>query len=518
MAVKRSTIGALLLVFLGVAAVLGWHFLKPLVFDWSQRRTSDAPGAEVTVRIGGDNYLGYWFVTSPEMRKQAARRGIGIQYEDDGGAYGDRLQKFAAGEYDAIVLPVNSYLQHGAAVDFPGVIVAAISESQGADGMVGFADQLPSGKIEDLNDADLEIVYTSASPSEFLLDLTIADFDLDELQSGDRWRREVGSSRDVYKQARDNQGDVFVLWEPDLSRALSLPGMKYVWGSDRFSGYIVDVFVFRRDFLKARGDAVREFLAIYFRVMQGYANNRDKMVSEMRRSTDLKEDVIREMLPKIEWLDLEENRRLQFGMSRDAGEQVEEGIINTIISCTDVMLRTHRLERDPLEGNPYLITNSSVLEALMETVNVAAVGVGAGIEVVFEPLEEDGWQRLREVGTFRVEPITFQTWNNQLDDAGKESIDRIAQLLTHNYPSYRVIVRGHTAPGGDEAANAKLSLERAEVVMQYLKAVHSLDPNRLRAEGMGSAEPPRRKPGESPRAYQYRLSRVEFKAVEANPL
>jgi len=257
MAVKRSTIGALLLLLLGVAGVLGWYFLRPLLFDWSQRRTSDATGAEVTLRIGGDNYLGYWFITSPEMRKQAARRGIGIQFEDDGGAYSDRLQKFAAGEYDAIVLPVNSYLQHGAAVNFPGVIVAAISESKGADGMVGFADQLPSGKIEDLNDADLEIVYTSASPSEFLLDLTIADFDLDELQSGDRWRREVGSSREVYKQARDNQGDVFVLWEPDLSRALSLPGMKYVWGSDRFSGYIVDVFVFRRDFLKDRGEAVR---------------------------------------------------------------------------------------------------------------------------------------------------------------------------------------------------------------------------------------------------------------------
>ena len=56
--------------------------------------------------------------------------------------------------------------------------------------------ELPSGKIEDLNDADLEIVYTSASPSEFLLDLTIADFDLDELAAGDRWRVEAEGSRD----------------------------------------------------------------------------------------------------------------------------------------------------------------------------------------------------------------------------------------------------------------------------------------------------------------------------------
>lgn len=515
---KRSTVGAILLLVLGAAAVVGWYFLKPLVFEWGQRRTSDATGAEVTLRIGGDNYLGYWFITSPEMRKQAARHGLGIQFEDDGGAYSDRLAKFAAGEYDAIVLPVNSYLQHGAGVEFPGVIVASIAESKGADGMVAFADQLPSGKIEDLNDAELRIVYTSASPSEFFLDLIIADFDLDELRGADRWRVEVDSSREVYKRAKNNEGDVFVLWEPDLSRALSLPGMTDIWGSDRFSGYIIDVFVFRREFLKDRSEAVREFLSTYFRVLQSYANNRDKMIEEMSRSTDLKEDVIREMIQKIEWFDLEENRRLQFGISRDAGEQVNDGLINTILSATDVMLRAGRLERDPLEGNPYLITNSSVLEALVETGSVAAVAGGGEQPVAFERLEEAAWDRLREVGTFRVEPITFQSWNNRLTDDGKESIDRIAQLLTHHYPGYRVIIRGHTAPGGDEAANVELSLERARVVQQYLKAVHEIDPDRMLAQGMGSQQPPRRKPGESPRAYQYRLPRVEFTAVEANPL
>ena len=117
---KRSTVGALLILFIGAAGVLGWVYLRPLLFDRDQRRTSDAAGAETTLRFGGDNYLGYWFITSPEMRKQAARAGLSVRFEDDGGAYSERLAKFAAGEYDAIVLPVNSYLQHGAAVSFPG--------------------------------------------------------------------------------------------------------------------------------------------------------------------------------------------------------------------------------------------------------------------------------------------------------------------------------------------------------------------------------------------------------------
>ena len=515
---KRSTLGALLLFLIGAIGVVGWYLLQDQFLDWGQRRTSDATGTDATIRFGGDNYLGYWFITSPEMRKQAAQRGIGIQFTDDGGAYAERLRKFADGEYDAIVLPVNSYLQHGASVQFPGVIVASIAESKGADGIVGFSDSLPNGKLEELNDAELGIVYTSASPSEFLLDLTIADFDLDELAGGDRWRVEADGSADVYKRAKNNQGDVFVLWEPDLSRALSLPGMTYVWGSDRFSGYIVDVFVFHREFLRKEGDAVVEFLRTYFRVLSSYANNRDKLIKEIRRSTDLEKDAIEGMLKKIEWLDLEENRRLQFGISRDPGEQVTDGIINTIISCTDVMMRTRRLGSDPLEGNPYLITNSTVLEELVDTAGPAAIAAEGAADVSFEAISDADWQRLREVGTFRVEPITFQSWNNRLTDDGKESVDKIAQLLTHHYRGYRIIVRGHTGPGGDESANEALSLERAQAVQQYLKAVHSIDPNRLLAEGMGSKEPPRRKPGESPRAYQYRLSRVEFTAVEANPL
>lgn len=125
---------------------------------------------------------------------------------------------------------------------------------------------------------------------------------------------------------------------------------------------------------------------------------------------------------------------------------------------------------------------------------------------------------MREIGTFRVEDITFQSWNNMLTDEGKERVDKIAGLLKNNYPGYRVIVRGHSGPGGDEEENIKLSLERAHVVAQYLKAVHDIDANRIKAEGLGSSRPAPKRAGESMRSYRYRLSRVEFVAVEGDSL
>jgi hypothetical protein len=288
---KRATLAAALIVLLGGLAVLVAKFLWPYATQkyeaYKQTVTSDSR-VSTTIRMGGDGYLGYWFITAPDTRREAARRGIAMTFQDDGGAYATRLQKFANREYDAIVLPVNSYLQHGAAHKFPGVIMAAIAESKGADAIVGFADKFPTGNIRDLNNPDLKVVYTADSPSAFLLDLTIVGFDLFHLTSTNTWRVEVSGAREALERARRHEGDMFVLCEPELSRALhEVPELKYLWGSDRFSGYIKDVFVFHRDFVQRHDKALLDFFDVYFTVMRSYANDRTRLLSDIAQSVHL---------------------------------------------------------------------------------------------------------------------------------------------------------------------------------------------------------------------------------------
>lgn len=516
---KRSTIGFLAILLLGLIGVFGYRWLKPKLFERKQYQTSDA-SVSWKFRIGGDNYLGYWFITAPEMVKESARKSFSIAFTDDGGAYADRLEKFAKGEYDAIVLPVNSYLEHGARYKFPGVIVAAISASSGADGIAAFADKLPTGKVADLNDPNLKFVFTEASPSEFLLQLTIADFDLANLRSEDRsWQTRVGSSKEVYERARKRQGDVFVLWEPDLSKALELPGMKYVWGSDKFAGYITDVFVFRRTIVERQHDNVLTFLKTYFRVLAVYANDRERMIGEMIKSTGLKRKSIEENgLAKINWFDLRKNAARQFGIARNPGDVTQEGVVDTIIASTRVMLNAKVFTENPLGGkSPYYILNSNFIKELAKSDMVVAAASGKKGTQKFLSLDNAEWSRLREVGAMRVEPITFQGWSSQLTVEGKELVDRIAQMLVNNYPAYRVVVRGHTGPG-NEPVNVTLSQARAETVVRHLAAVHSADLNRFRAEGAGSRFPLTKRYGESPREFMYRQERVEFVLFEERTL
>jgi hypothetical protein len=520
MANKRSTVAAVLILLLGGIAVLAAKFLWPYATSryeaYKQIATSDSR-VSTTIRIGGDGYLGYWFITAPDTRREAARRGIALLFHDDGGAYAARLQKFANREYDAIVLPVSSYLQHGVAHKFPGVIVAAIAESKGADGIVGFADRFPSGSIRDLNNPGLKIVYTADSPSAFLLDLTIVGFDLFHLASTSAWRVEVGSAHEVLERARRREGDFFVLWESELSRGLQeVPELKYLWGSDKFSGYIKDVFVFHRDFLQRHDRAISGFFDVYFTVMRSYANDRTRLLTDMAQSTQLPPQAVENILHKIDWYDLFENAGEQFGLGTAAGTPPADGVVKTIIACTDILRRSGKLARDPLDGNPYVIINSSVLEKLLKNAP-AMVGRPGGGPVDFKPLSEEAWKNLRELGSLRVEPISFQPGGEALDAVSKEQVDTIAAMLINNYPGYRVAVRGHTG-AGDAEENRKLSLVRAQVVVQYLIAVHAIDADRLHAEGKGASQPPTRKPGESERAFQYRLPRVEFVLLEENVL
>jgi outer membrane protein OmpA-like peptidoglycan-associated protein len=517
---RRQTAFAAVVLLLAVAVSLAWRYLWPI----AARRLDDRRVAETsettvstTLRIGGDGYLGYWFLVAPDLRREAARRGIGLAFEDDGGAYADRVAKFAAGGYDAIVLPINSYLQHGESHRFPGVIVLAIAESRGADGIVAFADKVPNGKVTELDDASLRVVYTKDSPSSFLLDLTIADFELANLAGSRAWRAEVGGVGEVLKRAQRHEGDAFVLWEPELSQALNeVRELRYVWGSDKFVGYIKDVLVVRRDVLQAREADVTAFLSTYFRVMDAYAADRERMLADIAQTTGLRPQVAETMLGKIDWYDAYENAAQQFGVQTGVNLPVSEGVVRTIIACTDVLRRTGVVRRDPLAGDPYQIVNSAPIRRVLEEIP-RALGQRGAAATPFPPLDAEAWRGLHEVGMLRVEPITFQAGTQLLDDDGKAQVDHIAELLTTNYPAYRVAVRGHTGPG-DEAANLELSQTRADVVVQYLQAVHAIPAARLHAEGKGASQPPARRPGESERAYGYRWPRVEFVLLQASKL
>src|SRR5262245_63099019 len=102
--------------------------------------------------------------------------------------------------------------------------------------------------------------------------------------------------------------------------------------------------------------------------MRSYANDRARLLSDMAQAAHLQREGVETILRKIDWYDLFENAEQQFGLATSADMPATDGLVKSIIACTDVLRRTGKLARDPLEGNPYMIINSSLLEKLVKAV------------------------------------------------------------------------------------------------------------------------------------------------------
>lgn len=85
--------------------------------------------------------------------------------------------------------------------------------------------------------------------------------------------------------------------------------------------------------------------------------------------------------------------------------------------------------------------------------------------------------------------VLFDPGVFQLKAGAVEEFDKIAQFVKIYNPS-KMIIEGHTDSDGPAEANRKLSLERAEAVVQYLVVTYDfITPAMIDARGLGEAQP-----------------------------
>lgn len=77
---------------------------------------------------------------------------------------------------------------------------------------------------------------------------------------------------------------------------------------------------------------------------------------------------------------------------------------------------------------------------------------------------------------------------NELKPAGKTILDGVGSFLK-SCPKRKVVVRGHTDSQGKPATNQAVAEKRAQKVREYLVSYQNIDPTRVKAEGLGPAQP-----------------------------
>ena len=501
---KSIAIGVLVagLGLIGAAgAYLTWHD------DQQQANTSDAAGIKETIRIGVDSWVGYFPLCSPEMQKRMYKNGYKLECISDDANYAVRYQKLEDQKLDLAVGTVDSYLINGEQAKWPGSIIAVLDESKGGDAVVAYEDEIKS--LDDLkNNQNLSIAYTPDSPSHHLIKSLAVHFDIKRLQEADNWAIETNGSHDALAALKSGKARAAVLWEPEVSKALKIPGVKRVIGTESTQKLIVDVLIASRDFSQQNPEAIRGLLNAYFRTLRHYRTNEAELVSDLAGWTGLSKGENQQLLKGVAWKGLLANADLWFGLG---DPMADVGLIDTIQSSRMVLETYAGTDAINLPDNdPYRLIYSAPMKQLFKILKSGGSLDDPGSQTAnFKPLNDREWSDLQTVGTLKVRPVSFLSGSDSLSLEGKELLDDAAKSLKH-YPTFRLMVAGHTSTQGDPEANAALSQDRSDAVARYLVNTHGIDRNRVGTKGFGGEQPLKREAGESLRAFRYRLPRVEL--------
>ena len=514
----RQTTGALLLLLVGLLTIGAAYFLKPYFQEKEQRVTSDAREIKGSITVAVDNWIGYFPLCSPDMKKRMRQHGWNMVCEDDQADYAQRMKRLKDSEIDLAAATVDSFLLNGSSKGFPGTIIAVIDESQGGDAILARKEAVSS--LNGLKGrSDIKVAYTPNSPSHHLLKSAATHFDVPELLPRGELLIATKGSEEALKRLISGKTHVAALWEPDVSRALAQDGIVKLLGTEDTKRLIVDVLIAGRDFSRSRPEVVKLLLSSYFMTLKFYRENPSLLQEHVLAATKLPGDAVGKMLQGVAWTNLTENCEKWFGISAPGGH-AEESLIETLESTAQVLVQNGDFSEKPFpQGDPYRLTQSRFLEELYLKDLTGFTIPGAikadtltSLETRFAPMSPEAWDDLQEVGTLKTEPVVFQSGTADLSFQGKIEIDHAAERLKH-YPNFRMVIKGHTGTEGDPEANRELSQERSEAVSRYLQVTYNIDPNRLYAIGFGGERPLPRNSAESPRAYRYRLPRVELVLV-----
>jgi outer membrane protein OmpA-like peptidoglycan-associated protein len=434
---------------------------------------------EVTVAL--DSFSGYAVLRSKTFADLLRRRGVKLELRDDGANYPQRLENLRKGNVQMAAFTVDALIKTGAkSGELPATIVALIDETRGADAMLAYKSTIRN--VDALNHPDVRFVLTPDSPSETLARVVMSTFALDQLPPEPfTMARDAADVYERYRRSGKDSREVFVLWEPYVSKILANESMDVVIDSSRFTGYIVDCLVAERDFLVKNPDVAQSVVECYFRALYEYRS--DEAMTQLVKS-DAGDDpamdaaVSQKLVAGIDWKNTQENFA-HFGLRSSQGLQHLADMIENI---TEVLINTGAIDSDPTAGQPDRLYFDQPLRQLFD----AGFHPGDEQEEVRQreqlaALSDQQWESLEPVGTLSVPALVFPRGTDKLTERSERILDELVSQL-ETWPQYYVILRGNASRKGDLEANKRLAEQRAKATERYLTS-HGVASRRIRAVG-----------------------------------
>jgi len=509
--------GVLMALF--VVGMIAYKFMD----DAALTAATDSANVKHTVNIGVDNWAGYSILCSKETRRLALNDGVLIKCEDDQADYPLRMQRLLDGELEMAVATVDGYVLAGEDIKYGATIAFVIDESQGGDVIVARRDVAEN--TDDLKGKKgLRIAYTPDSPSQTLATAWSSHFDVPINDPALFTIVEASGSKNAAQKLENNEVDVAVVWEPDASRILENPNFVKLLGSESTKNLIVDVLLISQRFATSNSEVVQTVTDAYFVALEYYKARPEDFNSAISSYTGVKDDDKIEALKQgINWIDLPHNATDWLGISHGS-VSAQRQLYDTIESTIRLYINSGDLTNNPLPGeDPFRIINSTAFNSTFQRGMDGSLGVlfqaltqvtDTSVTRKFKKLSPGRWTKLHEVGSLKLQPITFSRGVAELNPPDQVSFRSLVEML-ETYPHYRIRIEGHTGWTRNpteisKAASMDLSKAQALSASKFLMDKYGIHRNRIYTIGLGSTQPPTRTVGESNRAWHARWPRVEL--------
>lgn len=256
--------------------------------------------AQKVLKIGYPVWVGYGPLFLADKKGFLKDEGVTVEFinmEDTK----TRYVALAAGQIDGLMTTIDTMVLR-VKPDFQLAAVMAFDDSKGGDGIVANKD---IKIIKDLKGK--KVAYGEGSVSHFLLGYLLS-------QSGMSFKDIVSvnmTAGDAGAAFVAGKVDAAVTWEPWLTKGKSAPHGHLLVDSTTTPGLIVDVLVFRKDVLTARGDDVRKVVRAWHRGVdywKGYSNESNEIMAAAVGGWLKDPKVFAETLTGIRYYDYDANR------------------------------------------------------------------------------------------------------------------------------------------------------------------------------------------------------------------
>ncbi|BBL92408.1 hypothetical protein VroAM7_50610 (plasmid) [Vibrio rotiferianus] len=465
---------------------------------------SDSSSFERSFTMAMDDWIGYSVLCSSTLKRRLAEKKIHWDCNNDKADLGDRFERLKKGDVDFAVTTIDAYLSVAQDYDFPGVAIAVIDQSKGGDAIVAWNDEVKT--VNDLDKPNIKVAYIPDTPSHHLMRAIRSHFALSS-KGNDVEKKD---SESVLKSLKNKDVHSAVLWEPDLTKALAINGVDKVISTADMQGVIVDILLVNKNVLQEDFSYVKTVVNEYFETISIERVAPSALLNDVVKATGFEKSDVSKMMSGVEFSDFNDNAIHWYPVHKVTGQSYINDSLYDVIKRTKDLLEKTGVKVSIPDNNPHRLISSKVVSEILKD----RVAAGTFVEpepqpVTFEALTDKEWSNLKLVGKLKTPVIQFSSGRSELSLTAKQTLDIAVEDLKH-YPTYRLLVKGHTSTSGNKDANLELSENRAKFVERYFTLAHGIDPNRVKAIGVGGNEPLVRQTGESYRAYKYRLPRVEL--------